>query len=166
MHTPDAADTIAFPTPGAVGPNPGNYFAVGSVIDRDVVNVLVKELIEVLNAASVTPVKATTNQVATAIATLIDNAKQHALDSTTYHTSSVTTGNLMEGDADGLPTDSGIASSSVKTTDAALAYCEIDIGDIQASGSGSYSVDSPSSNVTSCSWTGNAGARKIVTGKQ
>ena len=84
MHTPDAADTIAFPTPGAVGPNPGNYFAVGSVIDRDVVNVLVKELIEVLNAASVTPVKATTNQVATAIATLIDNAKQHALDSTTY----------------------------------------------------------------------------------
>jgi hypothetical protein len=44
----------------------------------------------------------------------IDHNKKHDLDSTSDHTSTVTTGNLYKADANSLPEDAGVAASNVK----------------------------------------------------
>lgn len=46
--------------------------------------------------------------------------RQHAIDSSNDHTSTITQGNIIEGDANGLPEDTGIASSDVVATNGVI----------------------------------------------
>src|SRR5579871_6809944 len=79
MHRIDnASAATSAPTVGAVGPNPNGFWQQGNpgtstpstVMDQDFFNAVQEELIAILAAASITPVKGTYTQVLAALRTM------------------------------------------------------------------------------------------------